>query len=125
MVHAARRSDSLAVVLNAGQVLAQAALQKHPAYSELSRWDWQYLGTDEGKKGTKFGFTGRSQPFDRVRAQRGLRLEILLPVTSQTEMDAAVKRALDILYGPSPDDRSETYMASLADTVKVYMEHRK
>lgn len=124
MVDAARRSDSPAIIFNAGRVLAQAAHQKHPAYSELSKWDWQYLGTDEGKPGTKFGFTSRSQPFDRVKAQRGLRLELLLPVHSKAEMDTAVKRTLDLVYGPCPADQPETYFVSLEGAVKIYLEHR-
>lgn len=124
MIHVARSSQNPTLVINAASVLGQAGRLRHPVFAEKS-WDWQYLGTDDGKPGTKWGFTSQSQPIDRVKTQRGLYMWGLLPVLDKNEMDADVKRSLDLLVGRTVDGRSETYNADLPQVVAVYMGCRK
>lgn len=123
-VYTARHSDVLKMVLNAGLILGEAGRRDHPTLqrSEFKKWSWQYLGHDS-EPGVKWGFTTSNHPIQRVRGQRGLKLDALLPVVGR-ELDAQVKAVMkdDLIADP---DRPETYDVTHLDLVFWYQVHRK
>jgi len=124
MIYAARNSNQVNIVFNAGRVLAQAAVRKEVCIPlRFSHWDWQYLG-NAPVPGTKWGYTTQSHPIDRIKKQQPWIQTIyaLLPVKGR-EMDKEVKTDLD--FARAPGGYPEIYAVAPEKLVEMYIRYRR